>query len=766
MTSVVEPTDTPIASRSGRRWQPWALTGICALAALLYLWGIGDSWGNTYYSAAVKSMSTGFENFFFGSLDPAGVVTVDKPPMALWAQVLSVKVFGYNQFAVLFPQAVFGVAAVFLLHRAVRRWAGEHAALIAALVLALTPITVVINRDNNPDTLLVLLVVAAAYAVTRACGGQRATSWLLLAAFLVGCGFTTKMLQAWMVLPAFVAAYLIGGRSSWARKAVDLAGAAVVLVVSSFWWVAATALWPEPKPYIGGSENGSAWDLVFGYNGFGRIFGENRGGGGGPGGGGPGGASGAPGAAGGSGGSAGSAGGAGGGPPGGGGGAGFGGEPGLLRMFGDTLGGQISWLLPLCGLVLVAGILRLRSGAAVDRDRLAGWVLWSGWLIVVAGTLSYAQGTMHPYYTTMIAPAIGALVGAGIVRFWHWYRETSGKAWWLLPLGVALSVAWALELVARNPDWNRWAGYLAVGFGVLALLALLLGRNGRNGIARGGLALGLAAVLTVPAAWSAIGAFSSTQAMEGTNPTAGPATGMFGGGGGPGGSGGPGGRGGFGGGDASGEGPATLPGQGGMPGQGGTPPNGSGGTGSDDGTSDGDDSQEAGGPSNGGGRSGSGMRGGSGGPGGGASLSEQQRALLDYVRTNAGDRDIPLAVEGGAMSATSYIINSDVTVVGMGGFTGSDDAPSVEQLTEWQDSGRLGFVLLGGGMGGGPPGGSSQENSQGNSQDPSGGSGAMPGMGGNVRSERQQWVGSNCTSVDPQTWGGSSDSSQELYRCE
>ncbi|NYH77655.1 4-amino-4-deoxy-L-arabinose transferase-like glycosyltransferase [Actinopolyspora biskrensis] len=735
MTSVVEPTDTPIESRSGRRWQPWALGGICALAALLYLWGIGGSWGNTYYSAAVKSMSTSFENFFFGSLDPAGVVTVDKPPMALWAQVLSVKVFGYNQFAVLFPQAVFGVAAVFLLHRTVRRWAGEHPALIAALVLALTPITVVINRDNNPDTLLVLLVVAAAYAVTRACGGQRATSWLLLAAFLVGCGFTTKMLQAWMVLPAFVTAYLIGGRSSWGRKFVDLAGAAVVLVVSSFWWVAATALWPDPKPYIGGSENGSAWDLVFGYNGFGRIFGENRGGGRNGGGGG-----------------------AGGGPPGGGGGAGFGGEPGLLRMFGDTLGGQISWLLPLCGLVLVAmlvaGILRLRSGAAVDRDRLAGWVLWGGWLVVVAGTLSYAQGTMHPYYTTMLAPAVGALVGAGIVRFWHWYREPSGRARWLLPLGVALSVAWALELVARNPDWNRWAGYLAVGFGVLALLALLIGRNGRDGLARGGLALGLAAALTVPAAWSVIGAFSSAQAMGGTNPTAGPATGMFGGGGGPGGSGGPGG---FGGGDAAGEGQTTFPGQGGVPGRRGTPPNGSDGTGSD-----GDGSQDAGGPSNGGGRSGSGTRGGSGGPGGGASLSEQQRTLLDYVRTNAGDRDVPLAVEGGAMSATSYIINSDVTVVGMGGFTGSDDAPSVEQLTEWQDSGQLGFVLLGGGRGGGPPGGSSQ----GNSQDSSGSSTAMPGTDDSVRSERQQWVESNCTSVDPQTWGGSSDSSQQLYRCE
>ncbi|WP_207918927.1 ArnT family glycosyltransferase [Saccharopolyspora karakumensis] len=265
-------------------WRRLALVGTCALAAVLYLWGIGSSWGNGYYSAAVKSMSTSFEAFFFGSFDAAGVVTVDKPPMALWLQVLSVKVFGFNQFAVLFPQVVCGVAAVFLLHRTVRRWAGENAALIASLVLALSPITVLINRDNNPDTLLVLLVVAAACAMTRAVSGRRSTSWIALAAFLVGCGFMTKMLQAWMVLPAFVVAYLVGSRNGWGRKALDLGVAAAVLMVSSFWWVVATELWPSPKPYIGGSTDGSAWDLIFGYNGFGRILGNTAGnGGGGPG---------------------------------------------------------------------------------------------------------------------------------------------------------------------------------------------------------------------------------------------------------------------------------------------------------------------------------------------------------------------------------------------------------------------------------------------------------------------------------------------------
>lgn len=674
MTAVAEPRTAPAWTRV-RRWEPWALAGICAVAAVLYLWGIGSSWGNSYYSAAVKSMSQSVENFVFGSFDPVGVVTVDKPPMALWVQVLSAQVFGYSRFALLFPQAVMGVAAVFLLHRAVRRWAGEHAALLAGLVLALTPITVVINRDNNPDTLLVLLVVAAAYAMARAVEARRATGWLALAALLVGCGFLTKMLQAWMVLPAFIAAFLLGSRSGWGRKVLDLGVAAVVLLVSSFWWVAATALWPSPKPFIGGSEDGSAWDLVFGYNGFGRIFGEDGGPSGGPGPGGPGG------------------------------GGGFSGSPGALRMVNEQLAGQISWLLPLCALVLVSVLVVGVRRRPVDRAQLAGWVLWGGWLVVIGLMFSFAQGIMHPYYTTMLAPAVGAVVGAGLVRFWRWYREPGAKAW-LLPVGVAITVAWAMAVVARDLSWHAWAGYAAVGVGFVALVVLAIGRRGGVALARSGLVLGLVAVLLVPTAWSAIAAVRGETGMGGTNPMAGPETSM------------------------------RPPG---VPGPGMRPP----GVGGDGG-------QLPGGPP-------FGRDDRRGGPGG-ASLSADQEELVDYVQAQAGDLTVPLAVDGGSMGASAFIIGSDLTVIGMGGFSGGDEAPSVAQLAAWKRSGQLGFVLLGGGPGGmRGPGGPGL---------PGGPDADLPGgPGGQARVARQEWVERNCTPVDPAEWGGSADSGQELYAC-
>ncbi|HVV08542.1 ArnT family glycosyltransferase [Amycolatopsis sp.] len=269
--------------RTTIRWQPVALAAICVLAGVLYVWNIASgSYGNTFYSAAVKSMSHDFTNFLFGAYDPYGVVTVDKPPMALWPQVLSVRLFGFHGWSLLLPQVLEGVAAVFVLHRTVRRWAGEHVALLAALFLALTPITVAINRDNNPDTLLVLWLVLGAYAFTRAAGHESPrgrTKWLLWCAFFVGCGFVTKMMQAWIVVPGVALAYLAGTAGPVRRRILDLLGAGVVLFVSSFWWTALHDWWPGAKPYMGGSTDGTAWNLIFGYNGFGRVFGEGHGGG-------------------------------------------------------------------------------------------------------------------------------------------------------------------------------------------------------------------------------------------------------------------------------------------------------------------------------------------------------------------------------------------------------------------------------------------------------------------------------------------------------
>jgi 4-amino-4-deoxy-L-arabinose transferase-like glycosyltransferase len=254
---------------------------IVALALVLYAWGINTAdLRNTFFSIAVRSMSKSFQGFVFGSFDTAGIMAIDKPPMAFWPQVVSVWIFGYHSWSLVLPQVLEGAAAVFLLHRTVRRWAGENVALLAALILALTPITVVINRTNNTDTLLVLWCVAAAYATVRAIDPQAsprsARLWLMQAALWVGCAFTTKMLAGWLVLPSLVLAYLIGRRAGWARRTFDLLWAAGVLAVSSLWWVTLTTLWPGDKPYTAGSADGTTWNLIFVQNGIRRIVGVSE----------------------------------------------------------------------------------------------------------------------------------------------------------------------------------------------------------------------------------------------------------------------------------------------------------------------------------------------------------------------------------------------------------------------------------------------------------------------------------------------------------
>lgn len=478
--------------KTDTRWRVWALATICLAAGLLYAWQIADGqMGNTYYSAAVKSMTESLPNFLFGSFDPYGVFTVDKPPMSLWPQAISVMIFGYHGWALLLPEVIAGVAAVFLLHRTVRLWAGENVALLAALIFALTPITVVINRDNNPDTLLNLLLVAAAYAVTRSIqdpSSRGRTKWLYWCAFFVGCGFLTKMLQAWIIVPALALAFLVGVTGPVLRRVLDLAGAAVVLFISSFWWVALYDWWPGDKPYMGGSADGSAWDLVFGYNGFGRIFAKGEGGGmvtvqdgrvtvG-----------------------------------------SFGGDPGVGRMFNDVVGGQISWLLPLS--LLVLGVVAVRAFVARAVD--AGWMLWGSWLLVTTIVFSFAQGIWHPYYTTALAPAIAAISAAGLALFWRYYREAE-TVWILLPIAIAISAAWAFVVISRDSSWNGWVRWVVVLFAVVAVGALAFGQlaeEHRRGVGRPALVAGIVAVLLTPGVWSV--AAATRVLSDGNTPAAGP----------------------------------------------------------------------------------------------------------------------------------------------------------------------------------------------------------------------------------------------------
>jgi 4-amino-4-deoxy-L-arabinose transferase-like glycosyltransferase len=672
MTMTATQTRASPTAKTG--WQPYALGAIVVLSLGLYAWGIGsEGWGNTFYSAAVKSMSHNLTNFLFGSFDPAGVVTVDKPPMAFWPQVLSTSIFGFHGWSLLLPQVIEGGAAVFLLHRTVRRWAGENVALLAALILAVTPITVAIDRDNNPDTMLTLLCVAAAYAFTRSVepgiSSASATRWLSQAAFWVGCGFVTKMLAGWMIVPALAFGYLAGRNTGWGRRVVDLLAAGAVLLAASLWWVALTAWWPGQKPYIGGSTNGSAWDLIIGYNGLGRVFGEGHGGGGAA----RGVAHPAHAAT----------------PPGGGGGAFGGGQSGVSRLFGDSVGGQISWLIPLCLLALVvvsvAGVLAWRRKLPADHFTRAGWVLWGSWLLVLGLVFSAQQGIFHSYYTTQLAPAIAALAAAGLAVLWR-YRNASGPAWLLLPAGLALTAVWAWVLISRDTTWNGWARY-AVEFLALAAIAGLVASRFAKALPaswpKAAMAFGLVAVLLTPALWSGAKAVASTDGAlgGGAMASAGPPGSAFGG-------------------------MKKISAMPGMPNQA---------------------ELET-------------LLRTVGGSGSGAQLTADQRRILAYVTKNAGGAQIVLAVEGGSMQSSGYIIDSDAAVIGMGGFSGSDNAPSVGLLTSWKAQGRLGFVL--------------SQVPKGR-QAPAGETGLPGGFGGSaVETEREVWVQKNCTAVPASAYGG------------
>ncbi|MUN38914.1 ArnT family glycosyltransferase [Actinomadura litoris] len=698
VASADSPPQPPAAGpRSLPGWAPAvALGAILSTACVLYGWSLNSlGWGNTYYSAAVKSMGGGFTNFMFGSYDPAGVVTVDKPPAGLWPQVISSKVFGLHGWSLLLPQVVEGVLAVLVLHRTVRRWAGEVAGLVAALVLTLTPVTVAITRSNNLDAPLLLLLVGAAYALTRAVrepAARAATWWLCGAAFLIGCGFVTKMLAAWMVLPAFTAAWLVGAGGPWIARIWRLAAAGAVLAVSSLWWVAMVAVWPGDKPYIGGSEDGSAWDLVVGYNGLGRVFGQGPG----PGGPGPGGA-----------------------PPGGSGaprgpGAPFGGGTGPLRMFGDAVGGQISWLLPVCAVAVVTAVavaVLRRRGRLPEATALpvSGWVLWSLWLVVCAGVFSMQEGIFHEYYTTQLAPAIGALCGglaAVLVR-----AQRAGERWPapVAAVTVAVTAAWAVVVIRRAPEWHGWLVWPVAVTGTAAVVLLCAafwspGRSGRRGgssphratarLLPIALAVAAAAVLVAPGAWAAFVPADGPTSMSAVIPAAGPMR-M----------------------PSSGRDGRTRPGQDGPRGL----PSGPATPGAvPEGMSRGGPVPPGPFPPG-------------GGPGDAAALTADQRKILDYARRNSGSARITLAVEGGAMAASAFILHSDSHVIGMGGFTSADDAPSVRRLERWTHSGELRFVLASATPGGGGP---------------------FPSRD-SAAARRTAWVTGHCRAVAPSVYGGS-----------
>ena len=467
-------------------WERPALLALLALSAALFLVGLDrEGMANGFYSAAVMSGAQGWKAFFFGSFDAASFITVDKPPVALWVMELSARAFGFSSWSMLVPEALAGVVAVGLTAVTVRRWAGPVAGLVAGLALALTPVAALMFRYNNPDAVLTLLLVASAYAAVRAVESGR-VRWLVLGGVLLGFAFNTKMLQAFLVLPAFALVYLVAAPGRAVRRIGALLAGGVALAVSAGWWPVVVSLVPAAsRPYVDNSTNDSIWSLILGYNGLGRIFGSAVVGGGG-------------------------------------GGGGFGGGAGLGRLFGTGVGGQVSWLLPFAGLALVVGLAMRWRAPRTDLGR-AGYLLWGGWAVTTGAVFSLMTGTFHPYYTVALAPAIGALVGMGVADLWR--QRRAARTRWLLPAAIAASGAWGFVLLGRTPDFVPWlrVPVLAVSLAVALVLLAPLPRR----VALAAVAAGVVAMLAGPAAYVVD---TITTAHTGAIVSAGPAASTFAGG--------------------------------------------------------------------------------------------------------------------------------------------------------------------------------------------------------------------------------------------
>jgi 4-amino-4-deoxy-L-arabinose transferase-like glycosyltransferase len=411
------------------RWEIAGLAAIGVLALALYTWSLSrNGMGNSYYAAAVKSATVSWKAFFFGSLDPGSFITIDKPPVAIWVMALSARLFGFSSWSILLPQALAGVASVLILHRLVRRWAGGLAALLAALAFALTPVAVLIFRFNNPDAFLTLFLLLAAWAVWSAV--ESGSTWQLsLAGAALGFAFLTKMLMAFMVIPAFVLVYLVCGPPRLARRSLQLLAPLATLLLTGGWWLTIVELWPDAtRPYVGGTTGNSWLDLIFGRTG-GYLDSATAT------------------------------------TP-------MSGTAGILRVFNNSLGGQVSWLVPLALVGLVAGLLLTLRAPRTDRKR-AGYLMWGLWSLVMILVFSFVQGTLHSYYTVVLAPGIAALAGVGCLDLWHLGRSRRWLAW-LLPVAMVGSAVWSAVLLGRISGYAPGLAVAVVVAGAVAAAALLI----------------------------------------------------------------------------------------------------------------------------------------------------------------------------------------------------------------------------------------------------------------------------------------------------
>ena len=478
--------DSVHARRLAAHWHRAALAAILGLASALDLVRLDrNGWANAYYSAAVRSMLSSWHNFLFASFDPGGLVSVDKPPLALWVEAASAKLFGYSGVAILLPEALAGIAAVWLLYLLVARHFGRIAGLVAALALAVSPVSVAVNRDNNPDALFVFLLVAATWAGLRAVESGR-LRWLVGCAVLVGLAFNTKMLAAGIVVPGLALAYLFFAQTSLRARLGHLAVAGGVLAAVSAAWIVAVDLTPAAdRPYVGSTTDNSALSLALGYNGLGRVTGQT--GGTSFGGGGLGGA--------------------------------FSGTPGFFRLLNDALGDQGAWLFPLA----IVGAASAAIWAVRRRPaQLGPLVALGGWLLAGALVFSYSSGIIHTYYLSALAPVTSALAGIGVVSLARDARRAG--PWAALPLLAVVFTAWLQVALLHRSDYLPWLSGIVVAAAVaagIALVALAVFPEWRlrGRVAAAALVVATAGFLAAPAAWS-----ESTQkaAVNGVFPGAGP----------------------------------------------------------------------------------------------------------------------------------------------------------------------------------------------------------------------------------------------------
>ena len=652
-------------------WERPAMLGLLLVTAVAYLWNLSISgYANEFYSAAVQAGSQNWEAFLYGSSDAGNSITVDKPPASLWLMELSVRAFGLSSWSILLPEALMGVATVAIVYVIVRRHFSPGAALLAGGVLASTPVAALMFRFNNPDALLVLLLTAAVYFTLRAIESGK-LKWLLLAGAMVGFGFLTKQLQAFVILPPLAVAYAWASPVKFGKRLLHLLGALAAVVVSAGWWVALVEFVPAGmRPYVGGSQNNDFLELTFGYNGFGRLTGAETG------------------------------------SVTGGGGAALGGgqwgATGITRLLDGEFGGQIAWLIPAALVLMVVSFVLLRRQKRTDARR-ALFVMFGGWLVLTGLLFSYMAGIFHAYYTVALAPAVAGLVGAGAIMLWNTRRYLWAR---LLSAALVLTTGiWAFALLTRATDWLPWLKFVVL---VLAIVAagLLVVRWRVRSLRITTVVVTLVAVLLAPVAYTLQ---TISTGHTGSIVTAGPAVasstgfgtgGGFGRGGGTGArAGGAGARGGtppagFGqpraGGNAGANGGGTRTGGTGTGGAATAP-----GAGTAGGTGTGATTGATGGTTGAGGGGLGGFGGAGGGLLGGATVSSEVSALL---AANASNYTWAAAAVG-SQNAASYQLATQAAVMPIGGFNGSDPSPTLEQFELYVAQGKIHYFIASGSIG-------------------------------------------------------------------